>query len=70
MIKGAYGAGRRRIVWEREGGLISVEERAGQTGGRRITEAVPILPTFFNGIITGIGTALGLILISKISQGK
>lgn len=67
-IQGAYGSGRRRVYWEREGGLIS--ERAGQVSGRRISEGVQVIPTFVSGVITGAGIGLGIMLLGKLVKAR
>lgn len=70
MISAQYGAGRRRVYWEREGGLIPPEE-VGQRSINRVSQEESVgMPSIVKAIITGIGIATGFAIIRKFSARR
>jgi hypothetical protein len=69
-LSAQYGAGRRRVYWEREGGLIP-SEGIGQRSINRISqEGETKTPAIVSALITGIGVAAGFAIVKKLSTRR
>lgn len=66
-LRGQYGAGRRRVYWAREGGLIP-PEGVGQRSINKVSQEESVgTPTIVSAMILGLGLAAGLAIFKKVT---
>jgi len=56
MLRGQYGAGRRRVYWER------------RSINGRIQEGIDLPVTIARAVITGVGIAVGFAIVRKLAM--